>query len=1092
MLKKACVFLLLVIFVLTNGMGPVYAQQVLELPAPGTRLELSPTFAPPLLKGIKVYRNNPFRFDFILDKGGSTETDDQLKTDSNHLIKYFLASLTVPEKDLWFNLSPYEKDRIVPDAFGQTEMGRDLLAQDYILKQITASVIYPEGKVGKEFWAKVYAEAEKRYGTTDIPADAFNKVWIVPERATVYENKDAAFVVESKLKVMLEEDYLALEKNAQTKQDAPATIKLGSDIVREVVIPILEKEVNQGRNFASLRQVYHSLILAAWYKRKIKESVLSQAYVDREKTGGIDIADKQEKEKIWEQYVEAFKKGAFNFIKEERDPLTDQTIPRKYFSGGTSFNDAAMNTALAFTADAAVLTVQKTEKLLRLSVDLRLAPVSPGRDRAMTATGAASAAYPTKYTDGLGHLRMDAFSWPAVAWTGDLPPQKVTFMDEALSKEVIQALQAAGYLNQNLGFTSKLDLSVDYDRWNDWGMDEVDGKPLPAFLGVDRKFSMIYGDILAILKWAAEEMEAPSTPQALPERTEAEVAGQSQLLRQVVWPVQLDTPAGTVSYLVSLRNEFNGVAVVNGTKQIYYELFLTPAKEHARRGVVWDDRRGGVLLKFDDHNSLSNRSLEIQIGKKFREQFPWLFAFVKDRLTERLGKPFIRTDADFRDTLSREGEYLVDQADHDFTLLEEEYEGQFMSFLDTLLAVDGLDAGRLNGIVAHDGKLNGAPWNYSAVKTLRTMFNHYLQHIWDNDKQIGLLRFPALSGLWQKLDAERPKDVFGFISEWMIQRFKELSADPDGEQKLVQLTIDATRFVQMVIVEEYGYLAESGSMADLLSHRGWNCLSISCLTAVLMGLWGARGVSVVRVKQLADGTTFPLPGGIGHAANLVRVGRMAAYLDQGAPPQFTKVRLIVYANGWAKFLNVEDLPRYPGVQGMTLDRLAEYNRARNDLKAIQEKINRLPGAAKIVRGTLLVVNAENAGKVIATLNPLINALVEISSRMIVEPDGPISVTDLDPGFRSDIEGTLKKLMRALMDSEKISGKSGMDSAMAKGGIDLAADKISLEVKNSGEGIEFDLDPDILQRIQNAAGITPVVIGLQPLESLSEFLGAPTF
>ena len=36
------------------------------------------------------------------------------------------------------------------DDFGKTEMGRDLLAQDYILKQITASLIYPENRFGEE------------------------------------------------------------------------------------------------------------------------------------------------------------------------------------------------------------------------------------------------------------------------------------------------------------------------------------------------------------------------------------------------------------------------------------------------------------------------------------------------------------------------------------------------------------------------------------------------------------------------------------------------------------------------------------------------------------------------------------------------------------------------------------------------------------------------------------------------------------------------------------------------------------------------------------------------------------------------------
>ena len=113
----------------TFGPAPAYAQDF-RLPAPGVMVHLSPEFNPPILKGIKVYPDNPFRFDFILDKGDSLLGQDQLKDESSKLIKYFLASLTIPEKDLWVNLSPYEKDRIIPNSFGLTEMGRDLLAED--------------------------------------------------------------------------------------------------------------------------------------------------------------------------------------------------------------------------------------------------------------------------------------------------------------------------------------------------------------------------------------------------------------------------------------------------------------------------------------------------------------------------------------------------------------------------------------------------------------------------------------------------------------------------------------------------------------------------------------------------------------------------------------------------------------------------------------------------------------------------------------------------------------------------------------------------------------------------------------------------
>src|SRR6266478_5663330 len=216
-MKKGLSLFVLLCFVVTGTMGqaPVFAQDF-YLPAPGVMVRLSPEFNPPILKGIKVHPENPFWFDFILDKGDGGIANAQLKDESNKLIKYFLASLTIPEKDLWVNLSPYEKNRIIPNSFGLTEMGRDLLAEDYMLKQITASLIYPEDEVGKKFWKRVYEEAVKKYGTTNIPVNTFNKVWIIPEKAVVYENAKVgtAYVVESKLKVMLEEDYLSLQKHA--------------------------------------------------------------------------------------------------------------------------------------------------------------------------------------------------------------------------------------------------------------------------------------------------------------------------------------------------------------------------------------------------------------------------------------------------------------------------------------------------------------------------------------------------------------------------------------------------------------------------------------------------------------------------------------------------------------------------------------------------------------------------------------------------------------------------------------------------------------------------------------------------------------
>jgi len=309
----------------------VPALQALSLPEPGSRVSLSSAFTPVLLKGLTLYPDNPLKFDFIFDHGEANHKEAALQDETEKLIRYFLASLTIPHSELWVNLSPHEGDRIIPDALAKTEMGRDLLAQDYLLKQLSASLIYPEDDLGEKFWSKVYEKSQELYGTTEIPVNTFNKVWIMPDSASVYEHDKTVYIVDSKMKVLMDSDYMAMKMGRKADESA---MEIGADVIRELIIPEIEKEINYGKNFSSLRQIHHSLILAQWYKETIKESLLSEVYVDQNKTHGIDKSDAALKEQIYEQYMAAYKKGVFDFIKEEYDQLNEEEIPRKYFSGG--------------------------------------------------------------------------------------------------------------------------------------------------------------------------------------------------------------------------------------------------------------------------------------------------------------------------------------------------------------------------------------------------------------------------------------------------------------------------------------------------------------------------------------------------------------------------------------------------------------------------------------------------------------------------------------------------------------------------------------------------------------------------------------
>ncbi len=359
---------------------PIPSGAQILLPEPGTMVELTPAFEPVLIKGLKVHPDNPFLFDFIVDSGqsGLLTDDPGFKTASDTLIKYFLTAMTLPEKDLWVNLSPYEKDRMVSADLGRTQMGQDMLGQDYVLKQLTASMIYPEKGLGKEFWDKVYAQVNAQASSAPIAMDAFNKVWITADRADVHEGKDTVFITHTHLKVMLEEDYLSTKKNA----GITPLRKPGNEItqtLKQIVLPAIEKEINEGKNFAALRQMYHSMILASWYKMRLKNALLSQVYGNRSKVGRtIQPQDAGGNEAIFKRYIQAYKKGVFNFIRDEVDAKTYQNVPRRYFSGGLNIDAAA-----------AIRRVNASEEDLRLKGDAAMVSVSMrlGRSRSFSSRG---------------------------------------------------------------------------------------------------------------------------------------------------------------------------------------------------------------------------------------------------------------------------------------------------------------------------------------------------------------------------------------------------------------------------------------------------------------------------------------------------------------------------------------------------------------------------------------------------------------------------------------------------------------------------------------------------------------------------------
>jgi len=287
-----------------------------NLPAPTQLLKSSQALSYPVLKGLKIDPNNPLNLEFIIDTmGKETVSADE----AQRLVNYFLTAVAVPQEDLWVNLSPYEKDRVVTDELGKTVLGEELLTQDYLLKQLSSSLTDPNSNLGKEYWSSVPSAG------SGIGSETFNKIWIMPDKAQVYENGNRVFVTEATLKVMSDADYTAMQQNAATSSGNGAT---------EKILPSVLKEVNEGERFAPTRQAYYSIILGLWFKEKLRDSFFKN-YIDQKKVDGVAQSNPQSKEDIFNAYVASFKNGVYSQNVKMRE--NGKLVKRAYFSGGETY-----------------------------------------------------------------------------------------------------------------------------------------------------------------------------------------------------------------------------------------------------------------------------------------------------------------------------------------------------------------------------------------------------------------------------------------------------------------------------------------------------------------------------------------------------------------------------------------------------------------------------------------------------------------------------------------------------------------------------------------------------------------------------------
>ncbi|MDI6758946.1 MAG: hypothetical protein QMD94_04680, partial [Candidatus Omnitrophota bacterium] len=316
------------------------------------------------------YDLNKDNFKFMFDKGDVQQLEDgKFKEQSNDLLKYFLIGISLPDSKFWVNLRPESEDQIIEPELAQTDLGKVLLEADLQLKKDTAKYTSPETPEGRQYWDKLYKKAGELFGQENAKISTLTRPWIVPGEIIVRETSESVFIYKSTLKVMLEDDYIKESKSplaavySFNDPKEKALNEYSSQLIRELIIPKLTKEVNTSKRYAGLRQVFYSLILSRWFKARFGNSVSqltgSPAHrltgtpanqltgvptnshiklINSKNLTNLTSQTSWSKTTYFKEYQKSFSKGEYNLTEPVYTP-TGQVI-RNYFSGGIQAGSA--------------------------------------------------------------------------------------------------------------------------------------------------------------------------------------------------------------------------------------------------------------------------------------------------------------------------------------------------------------------------------------------------------------------------------------------------------------------------------------------------------------------------------------------------------------------------------------------------------------------------------------------------------------------------------------------------------------------------------------------------------------------------------
>ena len=381
-----------------TGSLPVASTAKKPLPVPFQ--DLSASNEPPRIVGIKIHLVNPGSLDLIINPGhGSYKVEgDQFIRSQEKLTSLMKAAVHIPESKIYVSLSSDEPHRIISPELDGTLLGCDLLEGDIRLKRYLPKLLDISTELGAEFWQELGEKYFERDGLSLY--SSFIRVWVCPQTFRVLEKKfmesdeasenlykqfdvklsDAAFFVfESTMQAQCKVDRQALQnfldsQPALTSSQRKLVRDFKADFLarfKDLVIPILNRAINQSPAFHVFQQAYDAIGLSCCYKKALKKHVGAQKFIDngkpdkmttyqvgqRMKSYNYSLSRGNEPQVLTEEmaltereteinfssiyyreYLDLYVNGSAKSSFEELNPKTNQLITKHYFSGALDFS----------------------------------------------------------------------------------------------------------------------------------------------------------------------------------------------------------------------------------------------------------------------------------------------------------------------------------------------------------------------------------------------------------------------------------------------------------------------------------------------------------------------------------------------------------------------------------------------------------------------------------------------------------------------------------------------------------------------------------------------------------------------------------